>query len=99
MAAAGLATMTMAASAATSDSRSLLIELLPTVRDAAPAREPRCPVPLSRAVGGVCAYRVGSVEICAGSGRLEWPPTNGPEVPHRWSCLLDLPAVPGQRAG
>src|SRR5829696_7723096 len=68
MAPAGLATITMATSAATSASRSLLIELPPNRarRDgAAPARGPRCPVPLPRAVAGVCAYRAG----CVDSGR------------------------------
>src|SRR5215204_7031470 len=43
MAAAGLAAVTMTASAAASESRSLLIELLPTVRDGAPAQEPAAP--------------------------------------------------------
>src|SRR5215207_10593577 len=40
MAAAGPATMTMAAIAAASDSKSLLIELLPTVRATVPLRHP-----------------------------------------------------------
>src|SRR5215203_3714745 len=65
MAPAGLATITMATSAATSASSSLLIELPSdhARRDGvAPAHEPRCPVPLPRAVAGVCAYQAGCVD-------------------------------------
>src|SRR5918994_5481105 len=65
MAPAGPATMTMATSPATSASRSLLIELPSTARrdGAVPARGPRCLVLFPRAVAGVCAYRMGCVDM------------------------------------
>src|SRR5688500_5414870 len=87
MAPAGPATMTMATSPATSASRSLLIEL-PSNRarrdGAAPAHEPRCPVPPARAVAGVCAYPAG----CVDSGRQDLS-----------VCPGQLPTAAGPDAG
>src|SRR6266508_2289628 len=65
MAAAGLATITMATSAATSASRSLLIELPSDVRAAmVPLQHtsPTCPRAFTRAAAGVCAHHAGCVD-------------------------------------